>query len=1343
MAAADLEAFIRERAAAWDETVDVSEGSPFDTQVIQPILRRLGADPFTTDLPAFIEARLRQEFPDLAIGRGDATTDILKNGVTLLFDPVVREIQRVRGSMSMRDPSTLTLDEAAALGANVFNSPATGDLSRGQVRLYFSSPQKITVSPSNFVTSRSGLHFFPARIQSIRVEEMLLNVEGSLYYFDVSLVAEKAGSAYDIGPDELVVIANLPAVVRLTNKRRFRGGQPAETAEEFIDRAKQEMSERSLVTLRGIAATLSDAFSEVARLAVVGHNDPEMQRDVLRGGSLGEVRAYGIGAVSALDGENQVYTRRVTLDVDLVAFPNGLHDLIGPVGAAPAGWVLCVVSTAAFDGVPPAARDLVITRVVSSTQLDLEEQVVKQSLVSSWSWTLRKRELTLSEIPGGILFPDGPNGTVSVPEGEVHVGGMTDVLTRGSNFESTSLILSAIVDESPALAGYALDVLDGSGTVELTDFTLGGNYVEGDATYTALTRAFTRSWSVQILEGPAAGSYRVVGSTQVSGSSPRLVLDPTPLYAATPEFQGLRWELIDTLELDLVEPKDIKISGSDLSTIQASDEVETTGTVSFDEDGVAQGDVLRIGNGPDAGDFTVVAVIGPFLTRLRLDRALKFSSTGLRYQVFTRNPAGGVVRPLIRVTSVDLLDATGQPTGSKIPYGRVVDVRSSAFANVGQGVRFEAKDGVLGLCGPGLPSGAVVNGKTLTIRYNDGASTVNVVFSGVDPISLSSVVSQINAAVGAPMAVIVDGVRLGLVPIGFTEAYGTASTSLFGGNPGQYHHSREVQSPSLGLQFYGGWAEVDPDLLQDVLHVTSGRQVGYYGQPRADVNSSPPLPVASKGLTVDHDFAPETGVSLRFGSRSIGTARCYFLEPVGVEFTAQETVFTARAENGVELRFFPDPLNAFQKIPALPSGSRPKDGDNLTTPSADTLVSLSVDFVAKNVLVGDTLVLDYIPITGTVNLPDPVPALQFLTLSISVDGQNAKTITFLTDSISIPAGSVTREGVATQINQAIGQTVAKIIQVGGDYHLEFEASVAIGIEAAGTANAVVLGAGFVGTETTNISPNAGRYRITAVTPHSLTVDATQAPFGFTSNLERQQFSVFRPAAQRIGPTQMQKNTSSAGLYYMDVQLVSEGPGDLWNIPSQTVMEVEGYVSEGYYLSTENESTSFSPIESLRLHVPRAFLELGVNDDPENVTQLAGQNLQVSYDFSSIVSSVNSFLTSENDRVVCSSPLGRHLMPIFVRFDLEYSGGSRENVMIPALESFIQDVQPNEPLESSDLQYVVQSRGANSILNPVELVGVVHRFDRSIVIDRSRDRLATTRLAAFIPDQLNVRRKTAT
>jgi hypothetical protein len=40
MALSDLEVFIKERLAVFDETLDLSPGAPIDAQVIQPILRR-------------------------------------------------------------------------------------------------------------------------------------------------------------------------------------------------------------------------------------------------------------------------------------------------------------------------------------------------------------------------------------------------------------------------------------------------------------------------------------------------------------------------------------------------------------------------------------------------------------------------------------------------------------------------------------------------------------------------------------------------------------------------------------------------------------------------------------------------------------------------------------------------------------------------------------------------------------------------------------------------------------------------------------------------------------------------------------------------------------------------------------------------------------------------------------------------------------------------------------------------------------------------------------------------------------------------------------------------------
>jgi len=379
MSLLDFEAFIKERLRAWDGTLDLSTGSPVDLAVIQPLLKRVGTDPFTVDAATFIAERLRQEFPDLAASEGDAVTDLLVKPLLLLWDPIIREIQRVKNMLSFSDPSILTVEEAEALGANVFAERNRGNLARGVCRLYFAQPQSIRVSASNFFTSRSGLHYFPSEIQSIRTEEMMLNKEGDLYFFDVNVVAEKPGDEYNIGPGEIVSVANVNPVVRVTNKFRFRFGLPEEGPDEFVARLKQELSERSLVTQRGIVSRITKTFPEVTRLNIVGFNDPEMHRDVISGGSLGLPLAAGTDLKAVPDGLYKKYTRRV------YAPSADFFSIVGPVGPTD-GFFLTIFD--AFPDGEPKVQDLPIIRVIDKNVVEVLPQNIKLT-AKDRSWCVR------------------------------------------------------------------------------------------------------------------------------------------------------------------------------------------------------------------------------------------------------------------------------------------------------------------------------------------------------------------------------------------------------------------------------------------------------------------------------------------------------------------------------------------------------------------------------------------------------------------------------------------------------------------------------------------------------------------------------------------------------------------------------------------------------------------------------------------------------------------------------------------------------------------------------------------------------------------------------------------
>lgn len=1313
-----LSEFLAERAGIWDDTGDYSPGSPFDLLVIQPTVQRLGADPFAVDFFTFAQQRINESFPDVPTSEGDAITDLLIKIGMLLLDPIVREIIRVKAGQSFQNPNLLTVDEAQALGANLFSQMDTGQLARGTARIFFAQAQNVSVSPANFCISKTGLHFSPTQNQSISVNDILYNKDASGdYYFDITVIAEQSGNEYNIDVGEIVTIANMPSAVRVTNLTRFRFGLPAETAVQYIDRTEQELTERSMVTLRGINARVTASFPEISQIGIVGFNDPEMQRDVVRGGGLGAIKAMGNSAEAVPDGESKPLTRRLDLSVDLAILSTDLNALVGPTSVPPTGWVLTVIGP-----VPPYVQDLDIARIAGPNQLDLVQQVLPFLGVSpTYTWALRRRELTLSSIPGGILFPDSPNGTVSIPDDVIHIGGATDVLVRGASLDSDTLVIGNVADDSPLLQGAALSIIDTNGDVSLGDIVLDvtPTYLTGGDIFKIIANAAIESLSLQILDNPVAGTYRVLSVIQVSGASPILTLDPPPLQAAG----NFRWRLIDEINVNLVEPKETRVSGATMVSVQGVNLLVTAPPTDFSSLGVSIGDVLRLTNGADKGDFKITAVLPD---EVQVDRVLTTSASGLSFLIFRANPEGGVVLPLVRITDIELLDTSGQPVGAQVPFANPVFAQGSAFANFAHGVIADVHDATLGLVSLELPNGANVSGLSLFFVWETGGPQ-SMVFTGVDPILVDDMINQINTALGMTGAYLVNGDRLGITLLGGTTQItgGTARPILFG-TPDENRTSHDIRSAQIDGE--GGWGALSPaiDTDIDVAQVLDGFQIGYYAAPV----------IAGHALLTAQDFAPEASRHVQVGSRSVGVVRVFFLQPTSVSFDAN-TLFSTVTSAGITLKFLPDPTVNAQRIPSLPSGAKPMDA--ITDSLGNTLTSASVNFLNKGIQPGDQLIIDFVPLTGTIALTDPVPSLAtnpLTYLQLTVNGVDW-VVNFVHDSTSIPSTSVTMAGVPKQINQIVGQTICSIISVGGSNYLQFNFNGSVTVRKTGTANAIL---GFSTTaDQNNESPHAGTYIVSQVAANQLIITTAfpnNPPAGQVTN---EQYSIVRLGLQRICSTQMATQQADASLYYVDVEVVSQGTGDLWNIGPNTAMTITGYQADGYWLTTKDSDLTFSTVEPLYLHLSRTILQVGVSDDLENATQLSGQNIQITYDQSSLTANVSNFVTAETERVICESPLARHLIPYFVRFNLTYTGGSTTDVTVPAIETYVTDLLPSALLQVSDLEAILSGKGATSITNPVTLVAIIHNFDRSVTAEWSQNFLNTGRLAAFIPDVISVAR----
>lgn len=1432
----DLKEFVENRLLAFDPDIDLTEGSPAQTQVVDPIVNRYAVDPLEMDIEKFIDARLAQEYPELNIREGSGVRDTLVKPTQILMDPVIRETNLIKQGQSLANPELLSDTEADSLVANMFVTRTTGGLATGTVRLYFNAPVAVNISVGNVCYTSDGLRFLPTTLQSISAEAMIFNQSGSLYYFDIQVTAEKPGDEYNIDKNSIAGITNLNTAVRVTNLQKFENGLDEESTEELVEKAETSITERSLVTGRGVSARLYDQFEDLKHLQVVGHMDSEMERDIITGGDLGAVLLSSSDGYTEDDGDGDGVTpyfrSRYT---DFAAFfgaegteenywltvsqavygtdcsvPTGALDHliipgaefnsedvgimivtidannpqnIGPVEveAISSDSEVRVSRTGVTEGStitylilrPP--KDYEILSVLGTDELRVNGllPVDRQALI----WSIRKKEITLSDIPGGILF--SLNGEVKIQSDEVHIGGASDFYIRGTSVEQKELTLSSISDETPITRSLTGETNSAAGYEEF--------FRDQNKDFVAL--GARPGMSLVIETGADAGTKTIlrVGTKPAAAAlgteTQWLQVDP-PITSTAAD---LRYKLVDDININLNEPKTRRGEGTDLQTIQLSSTVTTFSAVDFLSLGTEVDDTLKILDGDDEGTYSVTGTSGTGNKNLLLGAQMVSTANNISWELYKAQE--GIDFPLVRIRSVDILDSSEQPTGDTVPYAIPVDARSTTFSNAGLGIKVSTGDAITGIVAttaledltyPLVPA-------QLDVSIN-GATSVPVVVTGA--VNGTDLINTINAVVpNIAGSIAVDGKNYLTIRSGdrWLQILARADNATVGLDTAG-EDNRQIKSAGN----ISDWSASAYDLksVKDSVAITTGDNIGHLYLVAVETG---------RILVVGFDeeegrlrfLDPNVAVSMSAGSRSYGKARIYFLEPTsfevrgswhpplknttdmpsnkaltaaGSEIAADEedvTYFTTEV-NGATLRFFPDPDLKYQVMPATsedPPNNLATDiaTPNLvyiqTTPSVlgENSRDADIDFLTREIKAGDLLDITFQPIQGTVDLTtaggftygttagDDIPSDPRKTLTLSIDGAPPKTLTF-SDQVA------DENDLVDEINDYWGEDIAFLEDIAGAKYLRLEADFEI-ILYGGDPNAAnsTLGLPTTTTYNTAIAAVDGYHTITYVgdasdpTTHN-SLEVTPAHTHGAGEKPSQHFKIWRPGVQRIHSTDMNNNTE-VGLYYVDVELVSDGTGDNWNLSEDQIFEIMGFKSDGYWLVVADPNLSYSTEEELEMVVSRRILTVGSSDRPDQALTLSGQNLQVNYDRSPLVSSVQSFASADLERVLCASLLVRHLQPHYLNFELTYRGGSSADVVGDDVDDYLSELGPDDRVEVSDLQAVPIKRGADYVQNPIELVAIVHDQDRKISVDRSQDYVTKGRLATFFADNVTITRET--
>jgi hypothetical protein len=622
----------------YDPTLDLSSGSPIVTEVVDPMVSRLGPDPIDTPIDSLIYDRLIQEHPELAPVPGDAISDISINFMKTMLEPFRREIQNIRTGQIL-DPTKISDDEADAIVSNTFSRPRSkGGYSVGRVNVYFSNPMSITITADSYCYTADGRRYFPYTDQYISMQSMILNEEDGRYYISVYCQAENPGTGYDIDSNMIVGIYNVPNAVKVSNPDRFFGGLDDESTATLVARVGQDLTERSLNTAAGIAARFNYDYPGTFRfLEMVRHGDVDMDRDILTGSGGRDNYRYGLGA--AFDDHYLMMTTFLETSTQQPSVGDRLSLLFPPFMydngtiPVPADRLEEFEIIEISDDVTIGALACKVARLDSTPTFHTPDEppATPFSFSPTVYWLSRESPIAISDIPGGLT-----SSLVEVDPNEIHLGGHQDAYVSPDTRDIGSVAIPGLRDNLPLFSGQNL-AISGPGTeVRLVPaFDFEANDV--------------RPKDVVVIEnGTQSGVYRVI---QASGTS--LYLDADPPFTAAEinlSFYITRW-----VKTELTDPMDIHLPfgstpANTLSTIAGSPNLNTNGP-SLLAYGADKRDTIRILTGSDAEDYRVEDFLAGVFS----------GSTG-------------VTLPLVRTTKVELLDNASQPSGTRIPYARPVRV---------------------------------------------------------------------------------------------------------------------------------------------------------------------------------------------------------------------------------------------------------------------------------------------------------------------------------------------------------------------------------------------------------------------------------------------------------------------------------------------------------------------------------------------------------------------------------------------------------------------------------------------------------------------------------------------
>jgi hypothetical protein len=239
---------------------------------------------FTDNLIAYLEDKAKEFNPNFSTAEGTAIRDLFVKPFSVIFQPIVDEILKVRANLSLADAASLSDTDLELLAANFFITRKAGAAATGNVRIFFNEPVDEFVAQNTVFIGATGVRFLASEDTQVTTSGLRLNTFGDLFFIDTLVVAETAGISGNIAADLItdILISN-DKIVDVTNPSAFAGGTDTETNSELLDRLAIAITFRNLINDNGAKLILLENFARLLDVLVVGFNKTHKVKDEFLG----------------------------------------------------------------------------------------------------------------------------------------------------------------------------------------------------------------------------------------------------------------------------------------------------------------------------------------------------------------------------------------------------------------------------------------------------------------------------------------------------------------------------------------------------------------------------------------------------------------------------------------------------------------------------------------------------------------------------------------------------------------------------------------------------------------------------------------------------------------------------------------------------------------------------------------------------------------------------------------------------------------------------------------------------------------------------------------------------